>query len=70
MVDYDRLAETVLAKMPAPEAVDYDRLAETVLAKLPTPEAIDYEALSDMIFEIGEVAILGKVVGLMRNYRS
>ena len=28
------------------------------------------EALSDMIFEIGEVAILGKVVGLMRNYRS
>ena len=28
------------------------------------------EALSDMIFEIGEVSILGKVVGLMRNYRS
>ena len=28
------------------------------------------EALSDMIFEDGEVAILGKVVGLMRNYRS
>ncbi len=28
------------------------------------------EALSDMIFEEGEVAILGKVIGLMRNYRS
>ena len=28
------------------------------------------EALSDMIFEDGEVSILGKVVGLMRNYRS
>ena len=28
------------------------------------------EALSDMIFENGEVCILGKVVGLMRNYRS
>ena len=28
------------------------------------------EALSDMVFEDGEVAILGKVVGLMRNYRS
>ena len=28
------------------------------------------EALSDMIFEDGEVAILGKVIGLMRNYRS
>ena len=28
------------------------------------------EALADMIFEDGEVAILGKVVGLMRNYRS
>ena len=28
------------------------------------------EALSDMIFEDGEVAILGKVVGLMRNFRS
>ena len=28
------------------------------------------EALSDMIFEDGEVSIIGKVVGLMRNYRS
>ena len=28
------------------------------------------ETLSDMVFEDGEVAILGKVVGLMRNYRS
>ncbi len=28
------------------------------------------EALSDMIFEDGEVSVLGKVVGLMRNYRS
>ncbi len=28
------------------------------------------EALSDMIFEDGEVSILGKVIGLMRNYRS
>ena len=28
------------------------------------------EALSDMVFEDGEVSILGKVVGLMRNYRS
>ncbi len=28
------------------------------------------EALSDMIFEDGEVSVLGKVIGLMRNYRS
>ena len=28
------------------------------------------EALSDMVFADGEVSILGKVVGLMRNYRS
>jgi repressor LexA len=28
------------------------------------------EALADMIFEPNEVSILGKVVGLMRNYRS
>ena len=28
------------------------------------------EALSDMVFEDGEVSILGKVVGLMRNYRA
>ena len=28
------------------------------------------EALSDMVFEEGEVSILGKVIGLMRNYRS
>ena len=28
------------------------------------------EALSDMIYEENEVSILGKVVGLMRNYRA
>ena len=28
------------------------------------------ESLSDMIYEDGQVSILGKVVGLMRNYRS
>jgi len=28
------------------------------------------ESLSDMIYEDGQVTILGKVVGLMRNYRS
>ena len=28
------------------------------------------EALSDMVFEEREVSILGKVIGLMRNYRS
>ena len=28
------------------------------------------EALSDMIFQPNEVKILGKVIGLMRNYRS
>jgi repressor LexA len=28
------------------------------------------EALSDMIFEPYEVSIIGKVIGLMRNYRS
>ena len=28
------------------------------------------EALNDMIFDDGEVSILGKVIGLMRNYRS
>ena len=28
------------------------------------------EALSDMIYEDGQVSILGKVIGLMRNYRA
>ena len=28
------------------------------------------ETLSDMIYENGEVSILGKVIGLIRNYRS
>ena len=28
------------------------------------------EALADMVFEDGQVSILGKVIGLMRNYRS
>lgn len=28
------------------------------------------ELLEDMVFELGQVSILGKVVGLMRNYRA
>jgi repressor LexA len=28
------------------------------------------ESLSDMVYESGEVSIIGKVVGLMRNYRA
>ncbi len=28
------------------------------------------ELLQDMVFEVGQVSILGKVVGLMRNYRA
>ena len=28
------------------------------------------EALADMIFQPGEVSVIGKVIGLMRNYRS
>ncbi len=28
------------------------------------------ESLSDMVYENGEVSIIGKVVGLMRNYRA
>ena len=28
------------------------------------------ESLSDMVYENGEVSIIGKVVGLMRNYHA
>ena len=28
------------------------------------------ETLSDMIFEPGEISVLGKVVGLIRNYKD
>ena len=45
-LDYDKLAETLAAKLPVPEEIDYDKLADTVLAKLPAPEEIDYEKLA------------------------
>ena len=48
-LDYDKLAETLAAKMPVPEEIDYDKLADTVLAKLPAPEEIDYEKLADAV---------------------
>lgn len=48
-LDYDKLAETLAAKLPVPEEIDYDKLADTVLAKLPTPEEIDYEKLADAV---------------------
>ena len=48
-LDYDKLAETLAAKLPVPEEIDYDKLADTVLAKLPAPEEIDYEKLADTV---------------------
>lgn len=48
-LDYEKLAETLAAKMPVPEEIDYDKLADTVLAKLPAPEEIDYEKLADAV---------------------
>lgn len=48
-LDYDKLAETLSAKLPVPEEIDYDKLADTVLAKLPAPEEIDYEKLADAV---------------------
>ena len=40
-----------------------------LILKDETPAA-ENEELSDMIFEPNEVSILGKVIGLMRNYRA
>lgn len=48
-LDYDKLAETLAAKLPVPEEIDYDKLVDTVLAKLPAPEEIDYEKLADAV---------------------
>lgn len=48
-LDYDKLAETLAAKLPVPEEIDYDKLADTVLAKLPAPEEIDYDKLADAV---------------------
>ena len=48
-LDYDKLAETLAAKLPVPEEIDYDKLADTVLAKLPAQEEIDYEKLADAV---------------------
>ena len=48
-LDYDKLAETLAAKLPVPEEIDYDKLADTVLAKLPAPEEIDYDKLADTV---------------------
>lgn len=48
-LDYEKLAETLAAKLPVPEEIDYDKLADTVLAKLPAPEEIDYDKLADAV---------------------
>ena len=47
--DYDKLAETLAAKMPVPEAIDYDKLADAVISRLPVAEAIDYDKLADTV---------------------
>ena len=48
-LDYEKLAETLAAKLPVPEEIDYDKLADAVVAKMPVPEAIDYDKLADTV---------------------
>lgn len=48
-LDYDKLAETLAAKLPVPEEIDYEKLADAVVAKMPVPEAIDYDKLADTV---------------------
>lgn len=56
-IDYDKIAELVIEKMPAPaesEAFDYEKLAELVAAKMPAPvepEPIDYDRLAELVAE-------------------
>ena len=48
-IDYDKLADAVIAKMPAAETIDYEELANTMLEKMPAPETIDYEKIADTV---------------------
>lgn len=48
-IDYEKIADAVLARLPEQEKIDYDKLAESVVAKLPKPEAIDYDKLADVV---------------------
>lgn len=50
-IDYEKLADTVIAKLPAQEAIDYDKLADAVIAKMPAAETIDYEELANTMLE-------------------
>ena len=47
-LDYEKLAETLAAKLPVPEAIDYDKLADTVIARLPETESLDYERIAEI----------------------
>lgn len=54
-IDYEKLSDMVIAKMPAPvepEPIDYDQLAEAIVAKMPAPvepEPIDYDRLAEAV---------------------
>ena len=50
-IDYEKLADTVIAKLPAQESIDYDKLADAVIAKMPAAETIDYEELVNTMLE-------------------
>ena len=50
-IDYEKLADTVIAKLPAQEAIDYDKLADAVISKMPAAETIDYEELANTMLE-------------------
>ena len=47
-LDYEKLAETLAAKLPVPEEIDYDKLADTVIARLPETESLDYERIAEI----------------------
>ena len=46
-IDYEKLADTVIAKLPAQEEPDYDKLVKTVIERIPAAEEIDYEKLAE-----------------------
>lgn len=48
-IDYDRLAEAVVARMP--EVIDYDRISETVAEKAPQPETVDYAVMAQSVVD-------------------
>ena len=71
-IDYDRLSDMIVAKMPTPDPVDYDKVADIVAEKLAAKEnecdvVIDEEGVNEIANGVAERLDIEKIADMVAD---